>query len=508
MLGTHLTIHCLSMNCVTNNQQLLTNNHLLLTMKKNAFFIFFILFNGLPLLLLAQENLFSNPSFENFDTCLNSQSKDTNRLTKDWSQPTPNGSISTIPCDDNFWRPYIRAIIEARTGIAVQYFATYYDDKRAFNADFRSYIVTKLKKTLVQDAKYFFRMYIRCIYNNNLSGFCKTNNQAVAFTTKYPVDAPDGQGAINLAPSIQNDKIVDTVWTEISGCFTAKGGEEYAIFGNFKKKDGTLIQKLANNSNPDVLLGSYIIDDVLLVPLNIELPQDTAICAGDTLVLDIKTPFSAAIKWQDGSTTPQYRVSKNGIYTVSLTYTINNMTCTTEQQIRVSILPRYKPLKIVDTTICFEKNILLKVGTGRRDDTITWQDNSRKDTFRVEKTGTYTAQIANACGHYTENYNVNFINCAINIYVPNVFSPNGDNQNEAFRPYIHAEFPIIDYEFAVFNRWGHLVFQSTDQNAAWDGTFKGKALQSDIYVWMLKIKASVGGKIKIKEEAGEVSLLK
>ena len=172
------------------------------------------------------------------------------------------------------------------------------------------------------------------------------------------------------------------------------------------------------------------------------------------------------------------------------------------------MLPRYKPLKMADTTICYEKSILLKVGTGRKDDTIIWQDNSRKDTLRVEKTGLYTAQISNACGRYTENYKVNFVNCAINIFVPNAFSPNGDNQNEVLNPFIHAEFPITDYEFAVFNRWGSLVFKSTDQKATWDGTFNGKSLESDVYVWTLRIKANVGGRIVLKEEAGDVNLIR
>ncbi len=477
-------------------------------MKTFSTFYMLILFFFKPLSLLAQANLLPNPSFEAYTSCINTQSKDTFKLTTDWSQPTLMGSVSTNLCDDDFWRPYILAKVEARTDTATQYILMWYNDTRAPKSDFRSYIVAKLKKPLVQNARYFFRMYMRCIFNNNIEGFCKTNNQAIAFSNEYPKDAPSGQGAINLIPAIENNKIVDTTWTEISGCFTAKGGEEYAIIGNFKRKDSTNIQKFVNNANPLVLLGSYLIDDVLLIPLNLELPKDTSICTGDTLLLKVKTQLPATYKWQDGLTTPQYRITKSGMYSVSITYDIGNLSCSTEQQITVHILPRYKPQKMIDTTICFDKSILLKVGTGRKDDTIMWQDKSMKDTLRIQKTGIYTAQIANACGQYKETYKVNFVNCAIKIYVPNAFSPNGDGQNDTFSAFIQAEFPITDFEFAVFNRWGSLIFKTIDRNAAWDGTFNGQPAQSDMYVWFLKIKAHVGDRIVEKLEVGDVQVLR
>jgi gliding motility-associated-like protein len=480
-------------------------------MKMLCFLLFFILFLNLPQQLSAQENLFPNPSFEQFDTCINAQSKDTNRLSRAWSHPTEDGIVpDSIRCNEDFWLPYITANLEARTGKAVQYFVTYYSDDRATIADFRSYIVTKLKKPLVKDFKYFLKIYTRCIFNSNLGGFGKTNGQAVAFTQKYPADAPGGLGALNLKPTIQYEKVVDTaVWTEISGCFTANGGEKYAVFGNFKRKDSTIVKNLGpKDAFTFLTIGSYIIDDVSLTPLNMDFPSDTAICQGDTLILDLKTPFPATYKWQDGSTAQQYRVTKGGTYSFTISYDIQGTKCTTYQEVYVNMLPRYKPLKMVDTIICYDKSILLKTGTGRKDDTIIWSDNSRKDTLRVEKTGLYTATITNACGRYVEDYKVNFINCAINIYVPNAFSPNGDNQNETFSPFINSEFPILEYEFAVYNRWGNKVFASTDKTAAWDGQFNGKQLQPDVYIWTLKLIANVGGRRVLKEEAGDVNLLR
>lgn len=460
-----------------------------------------------PINLSAQANLFNNPSFEDYSNCINRLSNDTFRLVKGWSQPTLNGATLTNTCDEDFWRPYLRAEVETRTGNAVQYILTWYSDTRAQNIDFRSYIVTKLKKPLVANAKYFFRGYMRCIFNN-LDGFCKTNNQGIAFSEAYPKDVPVGQGAIDLKPVIKINTLVDSFWTEISGCFTAKGGEEYAVIGNFSRRDSTKVERLAKNSTTELLIGSYIIDDVLLVPLNLELPRDTAVCEGDTLILNANTYLPATFKWQDGSTIPQFKVNKGGTYSVSISYTINGAICQTEQHITVKMLPRYQPLTMVDTTLCFAKSILLKVGTGRKDDTIVWQDNSTKDTLRVLKKGIYTAQITNSCGRYSQTFDVNFALCNIHIYVPNAFSPNGDTQNDTFYPFIKTEFPIVGFEFTIYNRLGDLMYQSTEQTDAWDGTFKNKPIDSDVYIWFLKLKINLGGRIVEEWQSGDVSLLR
>jgi len=66
------------------------------------------------------------------------------------------------------------------------------------------------------------------------------------------------------------------------------------------------------------------------------------------------------------------------------------------------------------------------------------------------------------------------------IYIPTCFSPNGDGKNDVFAPVIHGN--VYEYEFWIFDRWGQLVFYTTDPKEAWDGTFKGEKAQQDVYV--------------------------
>jgi gliding motility-associated-like protein len=95
------------------------------------------------------------------------------------------------------------------------------------------------------------------------------------------------------------------------------------------------------------------------------------------------------------------------------------------------------------------------------------------------------------------------------LYIPNVFSPNGDQINDLFT--LHAGAGLEEIEIInIFDRWGNLVFQSThfhpdDLSGAWDGTMNGKYLNPGVYVYTLTAVFLDG----IKEQRyGDVSLIR
>jgi gliding motility-associated-like protein len=71
------------------------------------------------------------------------------------------------------------------------------------------------------------------------------------------------------------------------------------------------------------------------------------------------------------------------------------------------------------------------------------------------------------------------------VYVPNTFTPNADGNNDIL--FVRGV-NISELYFAVYNRWGEMVFESTDINNVWDGTYRGKKLENGIFVYYLKIK--------------------
>lgn len=88
-------------------------------------------------------------------------------------------------------------------------------------------------------------------------------------------------------------------------------------------------------------------------------------------------------------------------------------------------------------------------------------------------------------------------------HIPNSFSPNGDGLNEVFHA-IPDGIAVTAY-FNVWNRWGQLIFSTTDLRKGWDGTFEGKKQPSGSYVWSVKGVSTSG---KTVEMTGFVQVIR
>ncbi|HEY1167198.1 MAG TPA: gliding motility-associated C-terminal domain-containing protein, partial [Chitinophaga sp.] len=68
------------------------------------------------------------------------------------------------------------------------------------------------------------------------------------------------------------------------------------------------------------------------------------------------------------------------------------------------------------------------------------------------------------------------------MFFPSAFSPNGDGLNDLFRPKYYKR--ITNYRLTVYNRWGAVIFQSSDPAKGWDGQFKGVLAETGTFVWV------------------------
>lgn len=69
------------------------------------------------------------------------------------------------------------------------------------------------------------------------------------------------------------------------------------------------------------------------------------------------------------------------------------------------------------------------------------------------------------------------------LYIPNSFTPNGDGLNDVLLVYGYT---IKSMQFMVFNQWGQKIFESSNQSIGWNGTYKGKAQPSGVYIYVAK----------------------
>ena len=95
------------------------------------------------------------------------------------------------------------------------------------------------------------------------------------------------------------------------------------------------------------------------------------------------------------------------------------------------------------------------------------------------------------------------------VYVPNIFSPNGDGVNEVFSLFSGEQITNVK-TMLLFDRWGDFVYQGTnlslnDPSQGWDGYYKGKPMDTGVYVFYAEVELVDGS---VKEMEGEVVLIR
>lgn len=117
--------------------------------------------------------------------------------------------------------------------------------------------------------------------------------------------------------------------------------------------------------------------------------------------------------------------------------------------------------------------------------------NSPSVTVQPKATTEYTVEARNPGGCKATDKVMVYVLCdGANIFIPNTFSPNGSGANDIFYPRGSGIFTIK--LLRIFNRWGEVVFEKVnfspnDPTAGWDGTVKGKKVNSDVFVYTAEV---------------------
>jgi gliding motility-associated-like protein len=213
----------------------------------------------------------------------------------------------------------------------------------------------------------------------------------------------------------------------------------------------------------------------------VDLGPDQLLCNGATATLDATHPGDAEYQWQNGSQQPVLVASQAGNYAVSVT--VNG--CTAADTVAISTLNTPPAIPIgVDTLICLGDSLLFDATQPGAAEYL-WQDGSTSPTFAVTETGFYSVTWSNVCGDTTSTpVEVEVKDCKCRVEVPTVFTPNGDERNDRFGAFF-AECRFTQFQLRVYNRWGALVFSTSDPQIRWDGEYQGQPAPSDVYVWQL-----------------------
>lgn len=232
----------------------------------------------------------------------------------------------------------------------------------------------------------------------------------------------------------------------------------------------------------------------------INLGSDVKICHDTYYTINAGNGFSSYL-WQDGSAKSTYSTNQLGTYWVTVT---DNNGCSYADTL---IIAGYKnlPANFLNTSDSLCKYETKEITAKGNWNSYLWSNSSTQQFITVTEPGLYWLTVSNGEGCYsTDTIQIFEKNCITGIYFPTAFTPNHDGRNDVFKPIVHV--PLDKYYFAIYNRFGQKVFETTDLNKGWDGTV-GSVVQDrgTTFIWFCIYK--IAGEAE-KKEKGTVVLVK
>ncbi|MBM3431208.1 MAG: gliding motility-associated C-terminal domain-containing protein, partial [Bacteroidetes bacterium] len=216
------------------------------------------------------------------------------------------------------------------------------------------------------------------------------------------------------------------------------------------------------------------------------------ICSGEFVTIDVQGANS--YQWSPNGAGSQTVVSPSSttIYTIT---GFNLENCSSQISTTVTVNPN--PLASVTASPSIttsDSPIITFTNNSIGDDVVLFEtgDGVLFDQFDGQLEYTYPYME----GNYTASLWVqNHFGCSDSteiliqikgddiFYVPNSFTPDGDEHNNIFVPVFTNGFDPANFQLEIYNRWGELIFKSLNSNKGWDGFYNGKLSPVGTYVW-------------------------
>lgn len=180
-------------------------------------------------------------------------------------------------------------------------------------------------------------------------------------------------------------------------------------------------------------------------------------------------------------------VSSSNVFTTNNagTYSIKTSlyNCPASDQVDVVVHALPTPSLPAQYAFCPDNGatVALNAGSGYQ---YSWiQTNETTPTITVSAAGKYEVMVYNSFMCKTKATTFVVEECQPTLFISNAFSPNGDNTNDLYETFDNH---VGAYSITIFNRWGEVIFQSTDKKTFWDGYYKGEAMPVGVYPYIIK----------------------
>jgi gliding motility-associated-like protein len=250
------------------------------------------------------------------------------------------------------------------------------------------------------------------------------------------------------------------------------------------------------------------IDDLPTGGLSTEKMQGCVpFCSEFSFHAPLKKDSLTTVEWEIGNSilrtkTFSYCFDSKGEYVIKGKITDNISSCQSRVVYTVQAFPNpiadfslipLKPVEMLDEAVFVngskgekqnEWHWFFKESAMDTENKAVYKADGQQVTYRYKEAGFYPVAllVKNEWGCSDSIVKIVEVIPDFNIYIPNVFTPNGDGLNDTFLPVVSG---VRNYELSVFNHNGLLIFSSKDPLSGWDGSYNGAPCQNQIYTWKI-----------------------
>lgn len=243
-----------------------------------------------------------------------------------------------------------------------------------------------------------------------------------------------------------------------------------------------------------------------ILPIVAQVTGDTAICEGQSITL--VASGGSEFQWNTGDSTSTIVLNPSASMAVSVI--VNTGLCYDTTAFNFNVNPNPFLFTGLDTTITYGTTAQIQVASNNP---IMWEFNATLSCDDCLSPIASPLGTTNYCASTMNQYGCVSSDCILvtvdtlckDLFIPNVFAPivGGHPENDCFKMY--GTNCIGTMTLSIFNRWGEKVFISTSIDECWDGTFKGKELNTGVYIYYLTAELITGETLN---KQGNLTLLR
>ena len=191
---------------------------------------------------------------------------------------------------------------------------------------------------------------------------------------------------------------------------------------------------------------------------------------------------------------PQFNFDVSGNYTIQLT-AYSNSGCAKDTSIIVPVVAYPKPIADfqMSTSVASESDPIQFVNLSYNATSFDWlfsdgftsTDKSLSHSF--ETPGLYQISLM-AMNDWCSDSIVKFltVKSPLRYYIPNAFTPDGNQLNQLFSPIFYSGFDPYDFELTIYDQWGEVLFITYNASVGWDGTYHQTLVKNGVYLWKVR----------------------